>query len=58
MVVADLITLFEALLTPPKDGGELVFDDEAQDPIQGCLHRLQGQPVASQPFPCFGKKRE
>ena len=35
---------FQGLLSPPEGGGELVFDDEAQDPRQGRLLRLMGLP--------------
>ena len=40
------IIIFQALLPPPEGGGELIFADEIQDPIQECLHRLLGNPVA------------
>ena len=42
--IADQKTLFNGLLPPPEVGGELVFDHEIPDPLQGRLHRLVGQP--------------
>ena len=43
--IADQYALFKVLLPPPKGGGELVFDDNMLDPLQGRLHHLLGQPV-------------
>ena len=43
MYIADQIAFFKRLLPPPKGGGELAFDDDMLDPIQGRLHRLLGQ---------------
>ena len=43
--IADQKTLFNGLLPPPEVGGELVFDHEIPDPLQGRLFfRLVGQP--------------
>ena len=42
--IADQNALFNGLLPPPEVGGELVFDQEMPDPLQGRLHRLLGQP--------------
>ena len=42
--IADLGALFKGLLPPPEVGGELAFDDEMPDPLQGRLHCLLGQP--------------
>ena len=42
--ITDQKTLFKGLLPPPEGGGELVFDYDMLDPIQGRLHRLLGQP--------------
>ena len=43
--IADQNALFNGLLQPPPEvGGELVFDHEMLDPLQGRLHRLLGQP--------------
>ena len=36
--------LFKGLLPPLEVGGELAFDDEMPDPLQGRLHCLLGQP--------------
>ena len=44
LFIADLSALFNALLTPPEVGGELVFDHEMPDPLQGRLHSLLGLP--------------
>ena len=42
--IADQNALFNGLLPPPEVGGELVFDHEMPDPLQGRLHYLLGQP--------------
>ena len=42
--IADQKALFKGLLPPPEVGGELIFDDEMPDPLQGRLHCLLGQP--------------
>ena len=42
--IADQNALFNGLLPPPEVGGELVFNHEKPDPLQGRLHRLLGQP--------------
>ena len=42
--IANQNELFKGLLPPPEVGGELVFDDEMPDPLQGRLHNLLGQP--------------
>ena len=42
--IADQNALFNGLLPPPEVGGELVFDHEMPDPLQGRLHPLLGQP--------------
>ena len=42
--IADQNALFNGLQPPPKVGGELVFDHERPDPLQGRLHHLLGQP--------------
>ena len=42
--ITDQKTLFKGLLPPPEGSGELVFDYDMLDPIQGRLHRLLGQP--------------
>ena len=44
LFIADQSTLFNALLPPPEVGGELVFDHEMSDPLQGRLHHLLSQP--------------
>ena len=42
--IADQNALFNGLLPLPEVGGELVFDHEMPDPLQGRLHHLLGQP--------------
>ena len=42
--IADQNALFNGLLPPLEVGGELVFDHEMPDPLQGRLHHLLGQP--------------
>ena len=42
--IADLNAFFEGLLPPPEVGGEVVFDHEMSDPLQGRLHHLLSQP--------------
>ena len=44
LFIADQSTLFNALQPPPEVGGELVFDHEMPDPLQGRLHHLLGLP--------------
>ena len=44
LFIADQSALFNALPPPPEVGGELVFDHEMPDPLQGRLHRLLGLP--------------
>ena len=44
LFIADQGAFFNALLPPPEVGGELVFDHEMPDPLQGRLHRLLGLP--------------
>ena len=54
--IADQNTLFNWLLPPPEVGGDLVFDHEIPDPLQGRLHRLLGQPDSIQQILFFGKQ--
>ena len=54
--IADQNTLFIGLLPPPEVGGDLVFDHEIPDPLQGRLHRLLGQPDSIQQILFFGKQ--
>ena len=54
--IADQNTLFNGLLPPPEVGGDLVFDHEIPDPLQGRLHRLLGQPDSIQQILFFGKQ--
>ena len=42
--IADQNALLNGLQPPPEVGGELVFDHEKPDPLQGRLHCLLGQP--------------
>ena len=42
--IADLNAFFKGLLPPPEVGGEVVFDHEMSDPLQGRLHHLLSQP--------------
>ena len=44
MDIADQKALLKGHLTLPEGGGELGFDDDILDPLQGRLHRLLGQP--------------
>ena len=44
LFIADQNAFFNALLPPPEVGGELVFDHEMPDPLQGRLHHLLGLP--------------
>ena len=44
--IADLNAFFKGLLPPPEVGGEVVFDHEMSDPLQGRLHHLLSQPDA------------
>ena len=54
--IADQNTLFNGPLPPPEVGGDLVFDHEIPDPLQGRLHRLLGQPDSIQQILFFGKQ--
>ena len=54
--IADQNTLFNGLLPPPEVGGDLVFDHEIPDPLQGRLHRLLGQPDSIQQILFFGEQ--
>ena len=56
LYIADQDTLFDGLLPPPEVGGDLVFDHEIPDPLQGRLHRLLGQPDSIQQILFFGKQ--
>ena len=47
-VSADSSALVEVLVPPPEGGGELLFADVSQDPIQGRLNCILGQPEAPQ----------
>ena len=46
MDIADQNELFKLLLPLPEVRGELVFDDEMLDPLQGLLHRFLTHLVA------------
>ena len=54
--IADQNALFNGLLLPPEVGGELVWDHEIPDPLQGRLHHLLGQPDDKQHILFFGKQ--